>query len=141
MIKILTISIVSVFFLGCATTEEARVNKPVNLKTIEKIVVKEVLPKDVVRVNNLVWETSDNYNSIKNNPINKLFFDLGLAYQLGVYDGLNGRKLTKEERIGMYPLFNEYLTKDKVGLVDLNTSYEGGYNAAITYIRSQDSKK
>jgi hypothetical protein len=84
----------------------------------------------------LTWNTSDNWKRIKDSADFKFVFDLGVAFQIGINDGFAGRKTTRDERVMMYPIIKEYLEKDKIKFIDLNVSYEGGFDVAVRFIQA-----
>jgi len=110
-----------------------------NIEVREVVKVKEVMINDpnAVKIHNLYWRTSDNAKWISSDQKSKLFFDLGVCFQLGLADGFGSRKLTRDERLKMYPIFREYQEKNKIGFIDINVAYEGGYEEAVKFLEEQ----
>src|SRR4030042_138990 len=137
MIKMLGVLFAVAFLFGCASDQATQIGRDsLVLYPLPQVVVKEVLPKDAIKIHNLNWETSDHFKSIaaQTGPV-KLYFDLGICYQMGMVDGFSNRKLTQTERANTYPIFKFYSEKDKNGFVDINVAYEGGYNNALNLLR------
>ena len=160
--KKLLLVLVGVFFLvSCAPMNEGGLVKdkddmsvksssapaPVKIVSADKAkgapipitVEKTPEAQNSIKISNLVWETSDNCVRIHQTPENKFIFDLGISYQLGINDGFNGIKITRDERVVLYPLMKEYLEKDKIKFIDINTAYEGGFDAAVKYVQQNKS--
>jgi len=143
MKKLLLVLLGFFFLVGCAAQNEGLVKddplKPPKVVYVgpERVVLDKVLiDTNLIKISNLVWETSDNLSKIKKSSDYKFVFDLGVAFQIGIGDGFGGRKTTRDERTVLYPIIKEYSEKDKIKFIDLNVAYEGGFDLAIKYIQS-----
>jgi len=154
--KILLLAIFCVFILSCATQEgivvkdeplratvpvTAPASPPQKVIYVEKEKIVQVKDPHSVKIKDLSWSTSHNWNRIQTSPELKFIFDLGVAFQIGIADGFGGRRTTKEERIDMYPIMREYSGKDEIKLLDLNVAYDGGFEMAMKYIKDNNTLK
>jgi hypothetical protein len=142
--KLFPILILVLFLsIGCAAQNEIMVKddslKPSSPPLVyigpERITLDKTVDPNLIKISNLVWDTSDNLIRIKKTPDYKFIFDLGVAFQIGIGDGIGGRKTTRDERINMYPIIKEYSLKDKIKFIDLNVAYEGGFELAAKYVQ------